>query len=140
MSWLDVCNHYGYKVNKNHRVEKIVLDNVKELIGYDYEPQKTWEWLIGVGGKHMYCDGYFKDLKLVIEFDGRQHRIAIDKFGGSEKLKRQQENDKLKNELLDKYEINLIRIDSREKWHNIECLKQKLIINGIQLNQLKQIV
>ena len=132
MSWTDICKQYGYVINSRYKEEKIVLGMIAEILSIEYVPQKTWDWLIGVGGKNMYCDGYFEKYNLVVEFDGSQHRIPIKAYGGMEKLKRTQENDILKDKLFNEHNINIIRIDSREKWYDMDYLKQKLINSGIQ--------
>lgn len=46
----------------------------------------------------------------LIEYDGEQHFISVDFFGGEEKLKLQQQRDKNKNEWCKKNNIRLIRI------------------------------
>ena len=46
----------------------------------------------------------------LIEFDGLQHYKPIDIFGGEQRFKEQQENDKIKNEYARKINIPLIRI------------------------------
>lgn len=46
----------------------------------------------------------------LIEYDGEQHYIAQEYFGGEEKFKIQQRNDEIKNEYCKKNDIELIRI------------------------------
>jgi hypothetical protein len=133
LSWTDICKQYGYIVKSKNVSETYVLKSISEILNLKYEAQKKWDWLIGVGGKNMFCDGYFKDIDLVVEFDGVQHRIPISKYGGEEKLKRTQQNDSLKNELLKQHNIKLIRIDSRSNWMNKNYLKEILIKNNIIL-------
>lgn len=118
-SWTDICKSYGYDIRKQNKNidETICLGMCAELFNKDYISQKTWSWLIGVGGKNMFCDGYFENLNLVIEFDGKAHRVAISKFGGEENLIRTQENDNLKEKLLSEHGIKIIRIDSRLQWY-----------------------
>lgn len=132
-SWTDVCKMYGYIIKSKNIEETICLNMCKEIIQSDYIPQKTWDWLIGVGGKHMYCDGYFSDINTVIEFDGRGHRIPIAKFGGYDKMIRQQENDILKEKLLREHGINIIRIDSRIQWQN-ENVLSSILDNHIKVS------
>jgi hypothetical protein len=133
LSWTDICKQYGYIVKPKNIAETYVLKSISQILNLEYEPQKSWKWLIGIGGKNMFCDGYFRDIDLVVEFDGFQHRIPIAKYGGEEKLKRTQQNDSLKNELLKQHNIKLIRIDSRYNWTNKNYLKEILIKNNIIL-------
>lgn len=120
--WTEICNSYGYDIRDKNIEETICLNMCAELFNSKYKPQCTWGWLIGVGGKNMFCDGYFENLNTVVEFDGRSHRIAISKFGGEERLIRTKENDKLKEQLLLEHNIKIIRIDSRLKWYTREGL------------------
>ena len=126
-SWTEICNTYGYDIKDRNIEETICLNMCAEIFNSKYKSQQTWDWLIGVGGKNMFCDGYFDDLGLNIEFDGSSHRIAISKFGGKEKLIRTKENDKLKDELLGQHGIKAIRIDSRLKWYKKEELIKIII-------------
>ncbi|GMX64384.1 hypothetical protein Elgi_36530 [Paenibacillus elgii] len=128
LSWLEICEHYGYKPEKTkYKSEKVVLELISKITGVKYIPQKTWQWLIGSGGKNMYCDGYFEQLNLVVEFDGVQHRRPVESFGGEKAFARLVRNDRLKEKLLKDNNVKLLRIDSRENWHDISLLSKKLL-------------
>lgn len=130
-SWLNVCKSYGYSNEVKNISELIVLESIKKILNSEYEPQKTWQWLIGTGGRNMYCDGYFNNHNLVIEFDGVQHRKPVSNMGGEKAFVRRKINDNLKDNLLKEHGINIIRIDSREPWHDLEYLINKLFENNI---------
>lgn len=134
-SWTEICHMYGYEIQNRNIEERICLGMCSDILKCDYAWQKTFGWLIGVGGKHMYCDGYYTELNLVIEFDGAGHRIVNKKFGGYEKLIRQQENDALKDKLLKEHGISIIRIDSRMNWQSYEKLSEYLNAKLEELNQ-----
>ena len=124
MSWTKICKRYGYETRQKNIEETICLNMCKEILGCDYEWQKTWDWLIGCGGKHMYCDGYFTDINMVIEFDGAGHR----KPTYSEKSYiATKNNDKLKDKLIPEHGINIIRIDSRCSWQDEKWLENYLL-------------
>jgi len=55
-------------------------------------------------------DFYLPEHNICIEFDGEQHFISKEFFGGDEKLKYLQNNDRIKNEYCKNNDINLIRI------------------------------
>lgn len=133
MSWTDICNMFGYKMDKSHKNEKMILGIIAKLLNSTYEPQKTWKWLIGVGGKNMFLDGYFEEYDLAVEYDGRQHRIPVDAFGGVEKFKIVQQNDKLKDKLIGQYGLKMLRVDSRDKWYDEEYLINRLGEIGIKI-------
>jgi len=55
-------------------------------------------------------DFYLPDYNMCIEYDGIQHFVSSEFFGGEEKLKYIQNNDKIKNEYCNDNNIRLIRI------------------------------
>lgn len=58
-------------------------------------------------------------LNICIEFDGEQHYIPKDYFGGEKRLLETQINDKIKNEYCKENNIRLIRIKYDQKIENI---------------------
>ena len=65
-----------------------------------------------------------KDIKAFIEFDGAQHYISVDYFGGEPRLEKIQKYDKLKNEYCLTNNIKLVRIPYTEM-NNIENILDK---------------
>jgi very-short-patch-repair endonuclease len=126
-SWSDICKMYGYSTKQNNVEETLCLNMCKEILGISYTHWKTWDWLIGSGGKHMFCDGYYNEINTVIEFDGVYHRKAINQHGGYNAMIRQQSNDRLKDRLLTDHGIKIIRIDSRMNWQDKNKLKDYLM-------------
>lgn len=55
-------------------------------------------------------DFYLPDYNTCIEFDGIQHFKSIEYWGGSDGLKKRQNNDKIKNDYCLKNNIRLIRV------------------------------
>lgn len=60
-------------------------------------------------------DFYLPDLNICIEFDGQQHYISIDRWGGDNGLKTRQIRDEIKNKYCENNNIILIRIKYNEK-------------------------
>lgn len=112
--FLGVKNAFKYGRSSK---EKLILSHLKELfLESDIETEKSWEWLKGKNDKNMYCDFYIKSLNTVIEYDGEQHYKYIEVFHNSyEEFKAQQRRDKLKDELLGKNGIRVVRIGYYEK-------------------------
>lgn len=54
-----------------------------------------------------------KELKLLIEFDGKQHFQPVELFGGYENFKKLQKNDNIKNKYCQDNNIDLLRISYR---------------------------
>ena len=74
----------------------------------------------------LYYDFYLPKLNLLIEFDGVQHFIPIEKWGGLETLRNVQKRDEIKNKFAKTYNIPLLRISYKNK-DNIEKLLIKFI-------------
>lgn len=131
-SWTKVCKIYGYEIERtSNKAEKIVLELISKITNVTYEPQKTFPWLIGVNNFPLFCDGYYENLKLIVEFDGGQHRRPVPHYGGEKSFKNTVANDQVKNKLIPENGLKLLRISSEEEWYDIEYLKNKLIKNGI---------
>lgn len=125
--WTEVCKLYGYEIEDNrYKSEKIALGVVSEILNEEYEPQKTFEWLIGFKGFPLFCDGYFPNRKLIVEFDGDQHRYPIEWFGGMDTFHDIKTNDKYKDILSERNGYRLIRISSEEPFWDKEYIKNKL--------------
>jgi very-short-patch-repair endonuclease len=65
-------------------------------------------------------DFYIPSKNICVEYDGRQHFMAIDTFGGEEAFKTQKVRDKIKNQYCKKNGIKLIRIPYTMKKEDIE--------------------
>ena len=70
--------------------------------------------------KELSFDFFLPDHNMCIEFDGRQHFMAIDRWGGDKGFKDQLINDKLKNDFCKDNDVNLLRISYKDD------LKRKL--------------
>lgn len=82
-----ICNESkGERYIRNYLNSKGIL----------YETQKTFMDLVDKG--RLSYDFYLPDYNILIEYQGKQHYSSIDYFGGEEKLKVQQEHDKLKRD------------------------------------------
>lgn len=82
--------------------------------------------MLGIKGAHLFCDGYFEKFNLIVEFDGKHHRVPVANFGGKERFLKDQENDKLKEQLVKEHDINFLRVSSKERWRDLDYLKIKL--------------
>lgn len=134
-SWTDTCKELGFVIEgKINKSERIALGVVSDILDEEYEPQKTFKWLIGFKGFPLFCDGYFPKHNLIVEFDGEQHRNPIEWFGGIEVYHEIRTNDKYKEVLAERNGINLIRISSEEAFWDKDYIRQKLIKHGVTLN------
>ena len=61
-----------------------------------YEKQKSFDNCISKNGYKLSYDFYIPDIKMLIEYDGRQHFEPIEKWGGLEQFNEQIERDLIK--------------------------------------------
>lgn len=97
------------------------IKSMLDRYNIEYEPQKQFEELLGVKGKHLSYDFYLPHYNLLIEYQGKQHLQPIDYFGGEEQFKIQKEHDRRKMEYANKHNINLLTILYNEN------IKEKII-------------
>lgn len=96
------------------------IKNVLNENNIKYESQKKYFDLLGTNGGQLSYDFYISDYNLLIEYQGIQHEVPIDFFGGKEKFKKQKEHDRRKKEYAKEHNIQLLEI-----WYN-ENIEQKL--------------
>lgn len=84
------------------------IETILDEFKINYIPQKRFKDCKRI--KPLPFDFYLPDKNTCIEYDGRQHEIPIEHFGGEKSFKDRQENDRIKNEYCRKNNITLIRI------------------------------
>ena len=89
--------------------EKVIANFLLEH-NIGFKLHKTYDDLIGVGGRELSYDFYLYDYDLLIEFQGQQHECPVDFFGGTEQFIVQQEHDKRKKEYAKIHNIDLLEI------------------------------
>lgn len=124
--WSEVIKFYGYTPKERNVSEKVFLEILKKILNCDYKRNEPFPWLLGVRGKHLYCDGYFEKFNFIVEFDGKQHRTPVANMGGYERFIRIQENDAIKEKLVKENGYVFLRVSSKENWENVEYLKKRL--------------
>ena len=94
-----------------------------------YISQYKFNDLTGLNGGLLSYDFYLPQYNILIEYQGKQHKMPIEYFGGQETFKIQKEHDKRKREYAFKHHIKLIEVwyyeDANEKLAkslNIETL------------------
>lgn len=126
------CPTCGLKYNKS---EKECIEIVSNVLSLECEPQKTWDWL--KFKSNMFCDGYFSEIDLVVEYNGEQHRESIDFFGGDKTFKNTIMRDKKKRQLLSDNNIKCLTIWFDDDWRNKDWLAKQLTNLGIQIPKTK---
>lgn len=95
----------------------------------NYTLEKTFDDLIGLGGKKLRFDFYLPDYNILIEFDGHQHHTFPNAYHKSiENFNKLQEHDRRKNDYCDLNNIYLIRINETKSNYSIikETIEESL--------------
>jgi hypothetical protein len=123
------CRKCTNQMSKGEILIEEYLNNSNLL----FELQYTFEDLKADNARHLlkFDFAIFNDNNItLVEFDGKQHYIPVDYFGGIDAFKVLQSNDARKNEYCTLNNINLIRIPYYEI-NNIE----KILNTTLNLNQ-----
>jgi very-short-patch-repair endonuclease len=101
---------YGCIHCKNSIGEEKIFQLLKQN-GIPFEAQKTFpELRLDLP---LRLDFYLPEINTAIEFDGIQHQVALEIFGGEEGLKKRRERDRAKKEYCEANNIRMIRV-----WYN----------------------
>lgn len=90
---------------------ELKIIQILQTLGIPYEYQK-YQYI--KDSHFCYFDFYIPSLKTVIEYDGEQHFISIDAFGGEQRLALQKKQDDYKNLYCKNNNIKMIRISYLE--------------------------
>ena len=105
------------------------IQNYLERNLIDFEQQKKYDELLGLGNGHLSYDFYVPSYNLLIEAQGQQHYMPVDFFGGQEYFEIQKEHDKRKRNYAKDHNIELLEI-SYLNFGDIEnILNNKFLIN-----------
>ena len=110
--------------------EEKVASLLSEL-GYAYLREKTFEDCVSPAGNKLRFDFFLPQEFICIEYDGEQHFVANNYFGGEAQLQKTQKHDKIKDEWCRNHSIPLIRIPYTvydKNLLNISYLSDKLAI------------
>lgn len=92
----------------------------------NFEKQKKFSDLLGVGGGNLSYDFYLPNHNMLIECQGEQHERPIEYFGGEEQFIIQQEHDRRKREYAKDNGYKLLEISYKD-YNNIENILTKAI-------------
>ena len=92
----------------------------------NFEKQKKFSDLLGVGGGNLSYDFYLPNHNMLIECQGEQHERPIEYFGGEEQFAIQQEHDRRKREYAKDNGYKLLEISYKD-YNNIENILTKAI-------------
>jgi len=128
-SWCPKC--------KKYKEQNALFEVVKKIFGEQnvYYNYTGFEWL-----KHkrkLHLDIFVENHKIAIEYDGIQHFVPIEYFGGKEKFRYQQKMDKIKEEKIKVHYDDVkhfIRFNYKERITN-ELVICKLRASGVVIGE-----
>lgn len=102
-----------------------------------YEPQKSYDGLVGLGGGPLLYDFclYVHEQDVLVECQGLQHYEPVDVFGGVDGFTKRVEHDRRKQEYAESHGIPLVALDcsdsnmNREQYMNLiqNCIGKYII-------------
>ena len=125
--------------------EAYVLDLCDEILGDKCLRQHRFSFLLGDGGHGLPVDGYYPNIKIVVEYHERQHSESVPMFdkkstiSGVPRGVQRQLYDQRRREVLPKHGLKLIEISfseltqdtnkrlKRDKIHDLQILRRKLV-------------
>lgn len=118
------------KTIKNKKIHETKCRQIIESIYNKPFPSIRPSWLKNHTNKNLELDMYNEELKLAIEYDGEQHYKYSPFFHKSPNdLIKQQERDKLKENICKGKGIRLIRIPYTVKFNELESYIKSKIVN-----------
>jgi hypothetical protein len=110
-----------------HSTGEKLIQNILKKMEIKYTSQKFFYGCMNdKTGKSLPFDIYVPEFHTCIEFDGYQHFIPVERWGGDDKLKEVQYRDNIKNVYCKDNDINLIRIPyTMGKIEIVDILNQK---------------
>jgi len=126
-TWCSKCS------GSNSLGERACKITLEQLFGKKFNKTRGLDWLRSpISGARLELDMYNKELRLALEFQGRQHRDPLHLwFKDNENLFKQlQERDALKARLATEHGVTLLTIDSGQK---IEDLPQRIYSQLVSL-------
>ena len=120
-----IYNHRGCSKCYSSVLEDMMRNKLSNL-NIKFIEQKTFDWL--VYKDKLRLDFYLPEYNIAIECQGIQHFEPVDAFGGIKEFKKCKYRDKLKKDLCNKYNVNLLYFNYND---DIDEFEQKLKEYGI---------
>lgn len=104
-SWCPICRESNGEKTIRLFLEKNNVNFIQQKVFFNCKGIKN----------SLPFDFYLSDYNIIIEYDGIQHHIPIDFFGGAKSFMNLKKNDQIKNEYCQLNNIKLIRISYLDK-------------------------
>jgi len=107
---------------------ELKIKNILDEKNIEYAFQKTFDDCITPNNRKLKFDFYLPNQNILIEYDGKQHYVPLNYFGGIKSFNVRKEYDEIKNKFAKDNNITLLRIPYF-KYKIIDKLIQKIIEN-----------
>ena len=111
---------------------ELFIANILSEISVSFVTQKSFKDCRGYGDRPLKFDFYIQSKNLLIEYDGIQHFKPIEFWGGIEGLRKQQQNDEIKNQYCKVNNICLLRLPyTLTDMQIVEAISQRIFENPV---------
>jgi len=121
------CVDLTNKTEKKQSKGETMIKNILDSMGVRYEREKLHSDLKYKGYLRFDFEIIHNNRRFVVEFDGEQHRRAVDFFGGEKALALTKIRDQIKNNYCEDNNITMIRIDTLDYKKGKKVLKRVII-------------
>jgi len=131
-AWIEFKRRYKIK-DKCLIRQKVLIEVIKRIFPTtELIEEAKFDWLRGKTGKLFRVDAYIPEFNVIVEYDGEQHFKPIRWTNNQTQdpilnLKRQKERDAIKNKLIPKNGLILVRFSHKEPVQKEEYVKNKLM-------------
>lgn len=119
------CSCKSCRPTRRSNAEDLIADYLSKR-RIRFETEKRFPDLRSDCGQPLSFDFYLPDYGIVIEYDGKQHFVGIEYFGGDDVQRRITVNDDVKNEYIKKSGMNIIRIAYKQQQNIVDILNSYL--------------
>lgn len=123
------CPKCSKKDSRGERQLMRIFDNNQISYIYQYKVQ--------IDNRYYYFDFFLPDINTMIEYDGAQHYMPVEYFGGEQQFAKQKNIDNLKNDWCKNNNIQLIRISYSQDIKKV-LESSTTILNGVDSSESKR--
>ena len=103
----------------------------------DNQISYIYQYKVQIDNRYYYFDFFLPDINTIIEYDGAQHYMPVEYFGGEQQFAKQKNIDNLKNDWCKNNNIQLIRISYSQDIKKV-LESSTTILNGVDSSESKR--
>lgn len=116
--------------NNLHSIGENKISSYLNDHNINYSIHKTFDDLYGVNGGKLSYDFFIEEMNILIEYQGIQHSISVEHFGGDKQLEIQKEHDTRKRKYAENNNLYLVEIWYYD-YDNIDKILDDLFKNPV---------